>query len=103
MCSALVLYCILYYGQLRAFQNHKKKKKKIIISHNVAHKDHFNKCIISNTTKGFYMQERKMSTIQKLLPIMKEDINFPWDRKCFGSVIKTIRLLWRQEGTKVKV
>jgi hypothetical protein len=59
--------------------------------------------IYSNTTQGFYMQERKMSTIQTLLPIMKEDINFLWARKCCGSVIKSIRLMWRMEGTKVKV
>jgi len=47
------------------------------------------------------MKEKKMSIIQNLLPFMKEYTNFPWNRKCAGSAIRTMRLLWGKDDTKL--
>jgi hypothetical protein len=40
--------------------------------------DDFDKCVIRNTIQDSCVQEKKSSTIQKLLPVIKENIHFPW-------------------------
>jgi hypothetical protein len=53
-------------------------KKRRIIEHNVVYVDDFDKCVIRNTIQDFYVQEKRVPTIPKLLPVIKEkNIHFP--------------------------
>jgi hypothetical protein len=51
-------------------------KKRGKCSHNVVFVDDFDKCVIRNTIHYFYIQEKKMPTIPKLLPIIKKENTF---------------------------
>ncbi|KAJ4431058.1 hypothetical protein ANN_19651 [Periplaneta americana] len=42
-------------------------KKRLIISRNILHVDDFDKCVIRNTIQDFYIQEKRVPTIPKLL------------------------------------
>jgi hypothetical protein len=47
-------------------------KKRRIIERNVVYVDDFDKCVIRNTIQDFYVQEKRVPTIPKLLPVIKE-------------------------------
>ncbi|KAJ4439309.1 hypothetical protein ANN_07431 [Periplaneta americana] len=47
-------------------------KKRLIISRNILHVDDFDKCVIRNTIQDFYIQEKRVPTIPKLLTIMEK-------------------------------
>jgi hypothetical protein len=47
-------------------------KKRRIIERNVVYVDDFDKCVIRNIIQDFYVQEKRVPTIPKLLPVIKE-------------------------------
>jgi hypothetical protein len=48
------------------------------IEHNVVYVDDFSKCMIRNTLQDLYTQEKRVTTIPKLFPIIKLKMHFPW-------------------------
>lgn len=78
-------------------------KKRRIISRNILHVDDFDKCVIRNTIQDFYIQEKRVPTIPKLLTVIKEKINFPWGRKSLNRVVKSMGFRWRKCQSKRKI
>jgi hypothetical protein len=48
--------------------------------------DDFDRCVIRRTIHDFYLRERKVPTLPKLLPVIKNRISFPWGKR---SLYKT--------------
>jgi hypothetical protein len=78
-------------------------KKRRIIERNVVYVDDFDKCVIRNTIQDFYVQEKRVPTIPKLLPVIKEKIHFPWGPKSLGRVVKRMGFKWRKCQSKRKL
>jgi hypothetical protein len=51
-------------------------KKRRIMEHNVVYVDDFDKCVIRNIIQDFNVEEKRVPTIPKLLPILKEKYTF---------------------------
>jgi hypothetical protein len=47
-------------------------------------------CVIRNTIQEFYIQEKKVPTIPKLLPIIKKKIHFRWGCKSLERNVKSL-------------
>jgi hypothetical protein len=69
----------------------------------VVYVDDFDKCVIRNTIQHFYVQEKRVPTIPKLLPVIKEKIHFPWGPKSLGKVVKRMGFRWRKCQSKRKL
>ncbi|KAJ4436099.1 hypothetical protein ANN_18726 [Periplaneta americana] len=65
-------------------------KKRRVISRNTVSVDDFDKCVIRNVIQDFYVTEKRVPTIPKLLPIVKSKINFPWGKASLRRVIKSM-------------
>jgi hypothetical protein len=78
-------------------------KKRRRISRYVVHADDFDKCAIRNTILDFYVQEKRVPAISKLLPIIKEKIHFPWGSKSLGRIVKRMGFMWRKCQSKRKI
>jgi hypothetical protein len=78
-------------------------KKRRIIERNVVYVDDFDKCVIRNTIQDFCVEEKRVLTIPKLLPIIKEKIHFPWGLKSLGRVVKRMGFKWRKCQSKRKL
>jgi hypothetical protein len=78
-------------------------KKRRIIERNVVYVDDFDNCVIRNTIQDFYVQEKRVPTIPKLLPVFKEKIYFPWGLKSLGRVVKRMGFKWRKCQSKRKL
>jgi transposase len=64
--------------------------------------DDFDKCVIRNIIQDFYVQAKRVPTIRKLLPVIKEKIHFPWGLKSLGRVVKRMGFKWRKCQSKCK-
>jgi hypothetical protein len=56
--------------------------------------DSFDKCVIRNTFRDFYIQENRVPTISKLLPIIKQKIHF---------VVKSLGCKWKKCQSKKNI
>src|SRR5258705_586897 len=50
--------------------------------------DDFDKCVIRRTIHDFYIRENIVPTVRKLLPVLREKINFKWGRSSLLRVVK---------------
>jgi hypothetical protein len=85
----------------RRLQSPGKKRRRI--SRSAVCVDDFDKCVIRNEIHNFYIQEKRVPTIPKLLPIIKSKINFPWGKTSLRRVIKSMGFRWRRCQSKRKI
>ncbi|PNF33229.1 hypothetical protein B7P43_G11383 [Cryptotermes secundus] len=78
-------------------------KKRRHISRSVVCVDDFDICIIRNEIHNFYIQEKRVPTIPKLLPIIKSKISFPWGGTSLRRIIKSMGFRWRRCQSKRKI
>jgi hypothetical protein len=53
------------------------KKRRTRPQHTTVFLDEFDRCVIRRTIHDFYLRERKVSTLLKLLPVIKNNTSFP--------------------------
>jgi hypothetical protein len=65
--------------------------------------DDFDKCVIRNTIQDFCIQEKRVPTIPKVVPIMKQKIHFHWGCTSLEGVAKSLGYKWRKCQSKRKI
>ncbi|XP_055944327.1 uncharacterized protein LOC129975298 [Argiope bruennichi] len=58
--------------------------------------DDFDKCVIRQTIQDFYIKERKIPSIRKLLPVFKEKIGFSWQKDTLYKVLHSMNFRWKK-------
>ncbi|XP_055941674.1 uncharacterized protein LOC129971722 [Argiope bruennichi] len=58
--------------------------------------DDFDKCIIRQTIQDFYIKERKVPSLRKLLPVLKEKIGFSWQKDTLCIVLHSMNFRWKK-------
>jgi hypothetical protein len=60
------------------------------------HLDEFDKRVIRDTISEFYLVKKQVPTCPKLLPVLKEKINFPWGVHSLRYVLKGMDYQWKK-------
>lgn len=64
--------------------------------------DDFDKCVIRQTIQDFYIRERKVPSLRKLLPVLKEKIGFSWKKDTLCKVLHSMNFRWKKCVNKRK-
>jgi hypothetical protein len=59
--------------------------------------------VIRNIIQNFYNQQKRVSTIPKLLPIIKQNIHFHWGCQPLEKAVKNLGYEWRKYQSKRKI
>ena len=65
--------------------------------------DQFDCDVIRRTVHDFYIREKKVPFLSKLLPVIKEKINFPWGREFLKQILHEIGFKWKKSQDKRKI
>lgn len=65
--------------------------------------DDFDKCVIRQTIQDFYIRERKVPSLRKLLPVLKEKIGFSWKKDTLCKVLHSMNFRWKKCANERKV
>lgn len=52
--------------------------------------DDFDKCVIRQTFQDLYVRERKVPSLRKLLPVLKEKIGFSWKKDALCKILHSM-------------
>lgn len=76
------------------------KRRKTRPNHTVVSVDEFDRCVIRRIISDFYTVQKKVPTVAKLLPVVKEKIYFPWGNSSLLKIIKEIGFKWKRFSNK---
>ena len=79
------------------------KKRKTRPEHTVMNVDDFDRCVIKNIIHDFYVRERKVPSVPKLLPVIRSKIHFPWERKSLNRLLIQMGYKWKKCQSRRKV
>ena len=65
--------------------------------------DEFDCSIIRRTIQDFYVKEKKIPSLNKLLPVLKEKIDFKWNKEILRQILHKIGFKWKKCQKKRKV
>lgn len=65
--------------------------------------DKFDIDVIRRTVQEFYIREKKVPTVPKLLAILKEKINFPREKETLRKILHEIGFRWKKCRNKRKI
>lgn len=71
--------------------------------HTIAYVDDFDRHVIKNKITDFYIREKKVPTVSKLLPIIRSKINFPWSGRTLNRLLRRMNYKWKKSQSKRKV
>lgn len=80
------------------------KKRKRSPKRNVEVGD-FDRRAIKDTVQDFYARQKVVPTCQKLLPVLREKINFQWQESTLRRILKDMGFRWKhcQSGRKILI
>lgn len=78
------------------------KKRKRADHHKVC-VDNFDRRVIVDVIKDFYTNKKIVPTCKKLLPVLREKINFKWSEWALRRLLKDMGFKWRKCGSKRKL
>ncbi|GBL84727.1 hypothetical protein AVEN_191168-1 [Araneus ventricosus] len=78
----------------------KKVKKDIFEKISI---DEFDCSIIRRTVHDFYVKLKKVPSLNKLLPVLKETMNFIWNKETLRQILHKIGFKWKRCQNKRKV
>ena len=58
--------------------------------------DEFDCSVIRRTMHDFYVKEKKVSSLNKLLPVLKESISFKWNKETLRQIFHKIGIKWKK-------
>ncbi|KAJ4444763.1 hypothetical protein ANN_06560 [Periplaneta americana] len=61
------------------------------------------KCVNRRTIHDFYVNDKRVPTIRKLLPVIKDKINFPWSHTTLLKVVKELGFKWKKSQNRRKI
>lgn len=61
--------------------------------------DDFDKCVIRRTVHNFYVQQKTVPTVKKLLTVLKESINFKGGQSSLNKILKNLGFRWIKTKT----
>ncbi|XP_055928589.1 uncharacterized protein LOC129959724 [Argiope bruennichi] len=64
--------------------------------------DDFDKCVIRQTVQDFYVQQKKVPSLKKLLPVLREKLNFHWNKESLRKVLHSMNFRWKKCANKRK-
>ncbi|GBM34013.1 hypothetical protein AVEN_166444-1 [Araneus ventricosus] len=64
--------------------------------------DDFDKCVIKQTIQDFYIQQKKVPSLRKLIPVLTEKLNFQWKKELLRKVMHS-NFRWKKCASKRKV
>jgi hypothetical protein len=78
---------------------------KTLKSQNVrnAEVDDFDRRVIKDVIEDFYFQQKIVPTCKKLLPALKERINFDWKVTTLRRILKEMGFKWKRCGSRRKI
>jgi hypothetical protein len=76
-----------------SFSSHRKTHK---VPKCVTDIDDFDKCVIQLTIHEFYVQEKTLPAIPKLLPKLRDRINFNSGSTSLRNIVKELGFLWKK-------
>ncbi|XP_035218015.1 uncharacterized protein LOC118191329 [Stegodyphus dumicola] len=65
--------------------------------------DDFDKCVIRQTIQDFYIKEKKVPSVRKLLPVLRQKIDFPWQKDSLCKVLRSMNFRWKKCVNKRKI
>lgn len=65
--------------------------------------DNFDRRVILNIIHDFYVNKKTVPTCKKLLPILKERINFQWSEWTLRKIMKEMGFVWKRCMSKRKI
>ena len=65
--------------------------------------DSFDIDVIRRAVRDFYITEKEVPTVSKLLPVIKEKINFAWGRETLRKILHEIGFTWEKTQNKRKI
>jgi hypothetical protein len=65
--------------------------------------DDFDRRVIKDVTEDFYLQQKVVPTCKKLLPVLKERINFDWKVTTLRRILKEMVFRWKRCGYRRKI
>ncbi|PSN32354.1 hypothetical protein C0J52_21638 [Blattella germanica] len=71
--------------------------------HTTIYVDDFDRRDIKNIISDFYICEKKVPTVSKLLPVIRSKINFPWSGRSLNRLLIKIGYKWKKTQSKGKV
>ncbi|XP_042901192.2 uncharacterized protein [Parasteatoda tepidariorum] len=83
--------CLGEEGVLRTPGKNRKKK-----SGGLAHLDDFDKCVIRQTIQEFYIRGKKVPSLRKLIPVLRERINFEFEKDSLRKVLYSLNFRWKR-------
>lgn len=83
------------------FDSPKKRVKKDVFA--ITAIDEFDCSVIRRTVHDFYVKEKKIPSLNKLLPVLKESINFNWNKEILRQILHKIGFKWKSCQNKRKV
>ena len=58
--------------------------------------DEFDCSVIRRTVHDFYVKEKKVPSLNKLLHVLKESISFNWNKETFHQILHKIEFKWKK-------
>lgn len=83
------------------FLSPKKRLKKKVLE--TLELDGFDCDVISRLVHDFYISEKRIPSISKLLPILQEKLNFKWKRESLRKVLHSIGFHWGKSQNNRKI
>lgn len=77
--------------------------KKHKVPKRVTEIDDFDKCVIRRTVHNFYVQQKTLPTVKKLLPVLKESIGFKGGQSSLNKILKTLGFKWMKTKNNRKI
>ena len=67
--------------------------------------DDFDRRAIKDTVEDFYVRQKVVPTCKKLLPVLREKINFQWQESSLRRILKEMGFRWKhcQSGRKILI
>ena len=78
----------------------KRQKMETILSINL---DLFDIDILWRTIQDFYIREKRVSTISKILPVLKEKMNFAYQNETSQKILREIGFTFKKAQNKRKI
>ncbi|GBM89145.1 hypothetical protein AVEN_140465-1 [Araneus ventricosus] len=72
-------------------------------SHRNCERDDFDKCVIRQTIKDFYIHQKKVPSLRKLLPLLTEKLCFQWKKESLRKVMHSMNFRWKKCTNKRKI
>lgn len=80
------------------------KKRKNSLSRQTTDKiDDFDRCVIRRTINDFYCNEKKVPSVNKILPILKEKIDFSFSKTSLRKILKELGFKWKSTQSNRKI